>query len=439
MPYGQNPQIQQTLEDISRGRYRSRKKGGGTVAGTVLANRFAKQQDEDITSVRQFNQSLDQARALEGMASPTPTRSKINLGIGRSLEGMRQEGSVGFGPDAMGKRNLSDVMERFGDPQFGAVFRQPELRLQGEGGKEMVEFARDDPRLFAELLALSTIQAGSKVGASTSRALGGGTRGDEPLDLLSAINELSSRVAGQQPIRQGTIEFMRPEFRKEPTAGERIEVGSYFIPGFGPLGGITRGVAKAAKATKVMRLTPEQHASLLTEGLNAKATRPGRGLAATLAANVKTALRRPPAGEKTRLSPNAVADFVAEDVVALAEKSPNIMTDNIDYINQYRSSSMRPSSIFIHAHPPGISPEDVSVTKPDHISSGVLNELESKVNGFRRKAGQAPLTRYRDIIQEGIELAKQGKFGKDSWNSKLAEMSLDEATKYLGAVGVEYY
>lgn len=250
MPYGQDPKVQQALEDISRGKYRSRGNRGKPVSGTSIVNRYMRDQDEDIKSRQRFTQGIGQARALEGMASPTPTRSKINLDIGRSLEGMRQEGSVGFGPDAAGKRNLSDVMERFGDPQFGAVFRQPELRLQGEGGKEMVELAKEEPRLFAELMALSTIQAASKVAASTSRDLGGRARGDEPLNLLSAINELTGKATGQQAIRQGTVEFMRPEFRKEPTAGERIEVGLAFIPGLGPLGGITRGVAKAAKTTQ---------------------------------------------------------------------------------------------------------------------------------------------------------------------------------------------
>jgi hypothetical protein len=204
---------------------------------------------------------------------------------------------------------------------------------------------------------------------------------------------------------------------------------------------LLRGEAAPVKTSS--SLLPGQHADILEKGLDAPAKRPGRKLPSTLAANVQTAMRRPLRGETKRVPASEMeVKFSAEDQVALVNKSPNIIKDNTDYISLYEASNLgqnKPNNIFIHAHPPGINPADVRRVKPDHITSGVLNELESKVNGARRDAGLEPLTKYRDIVSEGIKLAEQGKFGDSAWNSKLAGKTLEEAKVYMGAVGVDYW
>jgi hypothetical protein len=194
-----------------------------------------------------------------------------------------------------------------------------------------------------------------------------------------------------------------------------------------------------------LRLTPEQHGLLLSEGLDAKAPRGGnRGLAATLASNVQSALRRPQAGSGGERVPvgEMKVKFTAEDAVRIAEENPELMKNNAAYIDLYRTSpqgSNKPGSIFVHAHPPGMNPSEVKDVLPDHLTSGPLNDLEAKVNGARRANGIDPLTNYTDIVTEGIALAKNGKFKEGTWNAKLADMTLEEAQIYLGGNGVKYW
>ena len=213
---------------------------------------------------------------------------------------------------------------------------------------------------------------------------------------------------------------------------------------------ITTGVAALVAGNKpvsngALRLTPEQHGSLASDGLDAKAPRGGnRGLAATIASNVQSALRRPPAGSGGKRVPvgEMKVKFTAEDAVRIAQENPEIMKNNAAYIDLYRASPQgnnKPGSIYIHAHPPGMNPSEVRNVLPDHLTSGPLNDLETKVNGARRADGRDPLTNYTDIVTEGIALAKTGKFKEGTWNAKLADMTLEEAQVYLGANSVKYW
>ena len=86
-----------------------------------------------------------------------------------------------------------------------------------------------------------------------------------------------------------------------------------------------------------------------------------------------------------------------------------------------------------------MNPSEVRNVLPDHLTSGPLNDLETKVNGARRADGRDPLTNYTDIVTEGIALAKTGKFKEGTWNAKLADMTLEEAQVYLGANSVKYW
>jgi hypothetical protein len=362
---------------------------------------------------------------------------EVALGMGRLSERDKTEQSIQekASEDAKNYSTLLSVLKQAGITSEEDLYRGAVMSPDGQVSLNPTVQAA----LGGIVNAGEAVRVFDAIGFGAGKALGAGVRlgaGAGRRSIAKGLDGLIPRIASAA--NNPTLINAGMDTVRAATAGAPMEQS------------VATGIASLVAGNKPisnveLRLTPEQHGLLVTEGLDAKAPRGGnRGLAATLASNVQSALRRPPAGSGGKRIPvdEMKVKFTAEDEVRLAKENPEIMNNNAEYIDLYRSSAQgtnKPGSIFVHAHPPGMNPSDVRNVLPDHITSGPLNDLESKVNATLRAEGRDPLTNYTDIVNEGIAMAKNGKFKEGTWNAKLAGMTLEEAQVYLGANGVKYW
>lgn len=238
---------------------------------------------------------------------------------------------------------------------------------------------------------------------------------------------------------KGTAPVARQVGRAAETAGQIIkERPRTAIAGTIAAGGIGYSVSNPDQADA---LTAEQFTSLVKRGLDAPAVRAGRKLATTEAGNAFSAMRNRGGGVRIPIR-EMLTRPTAEYIVDIARKTPDLVKDNSEYIKAYRTSKQgmsQPSHEFVKAHPVGMDPSEAWKTSPDHYISQPLNELEKQINNLRRSQGLPAYTNYRDIIKEGIRLANEGRFGKNTWSAGLKGRTLTDARNYMGANGVLYW
>lgn len=181
---------------------------------------------------RQTATAFDRGANYNTLITPTdPVKRKMNLDTGRALEGLRGEGSIGYGPETIEKRLLTDEMLQFGDQ-----FYNPPAEVSGETGTLIAQMIRENPRLAAESMLFETL-------AAPARVTGTG-------NLLSKF--ISSGKGG---IRKGSAMAMNTEkeLNRPATAMDIIDTASW-LPGisvikpFATAGKIAKAYPKAAGA-----------------------------------------------------------------------------------------------------------------------------------------------------------------------------------------------
>jgi len=187
------------------------------------------------TKNEQFNQGLNNSRALEGLTMPTPQRVEFDISQARSLEGLTNKSSEGRGiADIVGRPGYVGSMYKMGDAYYPA----------GEGSltdslNSIASFVKDNPRLSAETTALGL--------AGTFGRLSG--QGSSFADFLA-----ENANAGGFGIRRGTVESMRGELSRPASAMDVVDATTYATPGAAlkGLGLVAKGTASAAKAGRAI-------------------------------------------------------------------------------------------------------------------------------------------------------------------------------------------
>jgi hypothetical protein len=230
MPYGQNPLIQLALEDISRGTYRlaGHKK---PVSGTSIVNKFAKQQDKDIKSRKKFNQSLRQSRALEGLLNPIVTSRKVDLSVGRNLEGLLASGqrpalktgaSYGLRNQGFGGA-LTGIMQGVGDQRWMLNTRQKAEENQ-QMLKGIFNYAKQDPSTFARMAAFSSLAPFANLAAEA-------TGNNDFYDFIKEHPEVLKIMSPILAPTKGEIKASESMFTDYATPEDVVMAGLTFTPG----------------------------------------------------------------------------------------------------------------------------------------------------------------------------------------------------------------
>lgn len=361
--------------------------------------------------------------------------------------------------------------------------------------KETAGFVKDNPKEAMELSYLSMMQSPIKLigrlGEATwargndnyqnelsNKALNNILTQDaqayrkEHTRTNGSYEDMMNRVRDFQE-KQGMTESIRPEFTSDTTLGDVADVASWLIPGPGTavksgikgaqvtgkigklvgtfakeypraatagaatVGAGTIGAYELSKPDEAKAVTVPDFIKLLTKGIEAEASRPGRNLATTVADRMFGTMRNRGGAGRIPVSEMEVRPD-KNYVMQLVEDSRNWFTKNQNALDIYPEGRQAGYAVSA-SHPPGMDPALASKTMPDHFSSGKLNEIESKINAERRRAGLEPYTRYRDIISAAIEKANRGEFGKGTFAESLKGKSLKEAQKILGAEDIKYW
>lgn len=184
---------------------------------------------------------------LEGMISPTPVERKIDLSKGQAIEGLMQR-PVGFGPEAIEKRQLSDKMLDIG----ASSFSKP-LQLEGENGKALIDYIREDPRSFVNTMLLSSVAPVGNVAASVTG------NHNYLYDALLAASSNTDR---------GDVVANKSEFSSAASPADLFWAGSLFSPGafLKPLklaGSATKTVARAERTANAARTAGQAATDIL--------------------------------------------------------------------------------------------------------------------------------------------------------------------------------
>jgi len=186
------------------------------------------------TKNEQFNQGLNNSRALEGLTMPTPQRVEFDISQARSLEGLTNKSSEGRGiADIVGRPGYVGSMYKMGDAYYPAGVGSLTDSLNS-----IASFVKDNPRLSAETTALGL--------AGTFGRLSG--QGSSFADFLA-----DNANTGGLGIRRGTVESMRGELSRPASAMDLVDAATYATPGAVAkvAGSAVKGVSFAAKAGKV--------------------------------------------------------------------------------------------------------------------------------------------------------------------------------------------
>lgn len=408
------------------------------------------------TKNEQFNQGLSNARSLEGLTTPTPQRVEFDISKARALEGLTNKSSEGTGiANIVGRPGYVGSMYKMGDAYYSA----------GEGSltnslNSIASFVKDNPRLSAESTALGAA-------GSFARILG---QGESFADFVAKEGN-----PGGRGIRRGTVESMRGELEAPATTSTYVDAGSYFTPGAAlkGLGVVAKGTAKAARLgggaasmaagsrpvrigtglaggvgayagyneinpTEAEAVSIPNFTKLLTEGLKAEASRPGRNLANKTARQIFDTMRNRGGGKGRIPTADMKVKPNKEYVIQMVEENRGWFNKNKEALDIYPAGKQEGHAVSA-AHPPGMDPSLASSTIPDHFTGGKLNEIEKIINAERRRLELPALTNYKDIIEAAINKANNAGFGSNTYAATLKGKSLDEAKTILGAVDVKYY